>query len=85
MDRVSFRGGVASAAGVGISSVVSDRKISSRLIRIGRSSSRPQPLDDDRARQIAAHVVALLALDLVPDDAVAAVGFDDARHAGERG
>ena len=52
--------------------------MSSRLMRIGRSSSSPQPLGDDRAREIAADVVALLAFDLVADDAVAPIGFDDA-------
>ena len=39
-------------------------------------------------RQLAAHVAAALAFDFVADDAVAAVGFDDARdarHAAERG
>ena len=42
-------------------------------MRIGRSSSRPQPLADDRARQLAADVAAALALDLEAADAVASV------------
>src|SRR5260370_29779825 len=43
---------------------------------------QPPPAGHDRPREIAAHVMPLLALDLVADDPVAAVRFGDAPHAG---
>ena len=54
------------AAACGVSSVVTCRKISSRLMRIGRSSSSPHPPIDDRAGELAADVGAALALDFEP-------------------
>ena len=71
-----------SAPASAASSVVSDRKMSSRLMRIGRSSSSPQPLPTTARASSRRTSRPLLALDLVADDAVAPVGFDDARHAG---
>ena len=50
-------------------------------MRIGRSSSRPQPLADDRPRQVPPDVVAVLGLDLVADDPVPSIRFDDASDA----
>ena len=58
--RSLLRRGAGAAAAV--SSVVRCRKISSRLMRIGRSSSRPQPRADDRGRELAAHVAAARAV-----------------------
>ena len=58
-------GGVsAAAASLALSSVVTCRKTSSRLMRIGRSSSSPQPRVTIVARQLAADVASVLALDL---------------------
>jgi hypothetical protein len=57
-------------------------------MRIGRSSSSPQPLETIARDQLAAEVAPALAVDLVAGHAVAPIGFDDAGHAGhalERG
>ena len=62
MDGFSFGRRRRSGRDASASSVVSERKISSRLMRIGRSSSRPQPLRDDRARELAADVAARCSL-----------------------
>src|SRR5260370_15108188 len=44
---------------------------------------QPPPAGHDRPREIAAHVMSLLALDLVADDPVAAVRFRHPTHAGD--
>ena len=84
--RVSAAGAApasAPAAGGGAaSSVVTCRKISSRLMRIGRSSSRPQPLVTT-ARAMSRRMSVPRALSTSkPCDAAAMVRQRDARHAG---
>ena len=83
IDDLSYGCFGAAPASDCVSSVVSDRKISSRLMRIGRSSSSPHPLVTTALGEIAADVASALALDLVADDAVLPIRLDDADDAGE--